>query len=87
MAPGPWNESRSLVGHLDPQELGLRGCREPHGAAWGAMADRVGDDFGISEHAVQRYIAAVFSKLGLPVGAEGHRRVLAVLTYIGAQES
>ena len=51
------------------------------------MADRVGDDFGISEHAVQRYIAAVFSKLGLPVGAEGHRRVLGVLTYIGAQES
>jgi DNA-binding NarL/FixJ family response regulator len=41
---------------------------------------------GISEHAVPRYIAAVFGKLGLRADAEGHRRVLAVLAYIRAQE-
>jgi DNA-binding NarL/FixJ family response regulator len=47
----------------------------------------IATELGISEHALQRYIAGIFSKLGLPVGAEGHRRVLAVLTYIRAQES
>jgi DNA-binding NarL/FixJ family response regulator len=41
---------------------------------------------GISEHAVPRYIAGVFGKLDLRAGAEGHRRVLAVLAYIRAQE-
>jgi DNA-binding NarL/FixJ family response regulator len=41
----------------------------------------------ISEHALQRDIAGVFDKLDLPGGAEGHRRVLAVLTYIRAQET
>jgi DNA-binding NarL/FixJ family response regulator len=46
----------------------------------------IAGDLGISEHALRRDIAGVFDKLGLPVGAEGHRRVLAVLTYIRAQE-
>jgi DNA-binding NarL/FixJ family response regulator len=46
----------------------------------------IADDLGISEHALRRDIAGVFDKLDLPVGAEGHRRVLAVLTYIRAQE-
>jgi DNA-binding NarL/FixJ family response regulator len=47
----------------------------------------IATDLGISEHALQRDIAAIFNKLGLPVGAEGHRRVLAVLTYIRAQDT
>jgi DNA-binding NarL/FixJ family response regulator len=55
------------------------------GMAEGRSNLAIATDLGISEHAVQRHIAAVFSKLGLPVGAEGHRRVLAVLAYIGAQ--
>jgi DNA-binding NarL/FixJ family response regulator len=47
----------------------------------------IASDLGIGEHALQRDITAVFDKLDLPVGAEGHRRVLAVLTYIRAQET
>jgi DNA-binding NarL/FixJ family response regulator len=47
----------------------------------------IATDLGISEHALQRDIAAIFNKLDLPVGAEGHRRVLAVLTYIRAQDT
>jgi DNA-binding NarL/FixJ family response regulator len=46
----------------------------------------IATDLGISEHALQRDVAGIFSKLDLPAGAEGHRRVLAVLTYIRAQE-
>jgi len=40
----------------------------------------------ISEHSLQRHIGSVFAKLDLPVSSEGHRRVLAVLTYLRAQE-
>jgi DNA-binding NarL/FixJ family response regulator len=41
---------------------------------------------GISEHAVQRHIGRLLAKLDLPLESEGHRRVLAVLTYLRAQE-
>jgi DNA-binding NarL/FixJ family response regulator len=57
------------------------------GMAEGRSNSTIATDLGISEHALQRCIAGVFSKLELPVGAEGHRRVLAVLAYIRAQES
>jgi DNA-binding NarL/FixJ family response regulator len=67
---------------LSERELGVLA-----GMAEGRSNLAIATDLGISEHAVQRYIAAVFRKLDLPVGAEGHRRVLAVLTYIRAQES
>ena len=67
---------------LSERELGVLA-----GMAEGRSNLAIATDLGLSEHAVKRYIAAVFSKLDLPVGAEGHRRVLAVLTYIRAQES
>jgi DNA-binding NarL/FixJ family response regulator len=41
---------------------------------------------GLSEHTLQRVLTSIFDKLGLGVDAEGHRRVLAVLTYLRAQE-
>jgi len=37
----------------------------------------------VSERAVERHVTAIFGKLGLPAGAGDHRRVLAVLTYLG----
>ena len=46
--------------------------------------DRPG--LGISEPALQRHIARLLSKLDIPADAVGHRRVLAVLTYLGAQD-
>ena len=36
----------------------------------------------LGPHALERHLTAVFDKLGLPPSAEGHRRVLAVLTYL-----
>jgi hypothetical protein len=35
---------------------------------------------------LQRDLAGIFSRLHLPVVAEGHRRGLAVVTYIRAEE-
>ena len=36
----------------------------------------------ISERAVEKYIASIFSKFGLPPSNSDHRRVLAVLRYL-----
>ena len=41
---------------------------------------------GLSEHTVERVVTAIFEKLGLRGDIEGHRRVLAVLIYLRAQE-
>ena len=77
-------ERRRRGGPLDalsPRELDVLA-----GMAEGRSNLTIASELGISEHAVHRYIAGIFTKLDLPVGAEGHRRVLAVLTYIRAQE-
>jgi DNA-binding NarL/FixJ family response regulator len=37
----------------------------------------------ISERAVEKHVTSIFSKLKLPQTAEDHRRVLAVLTFLG----
>jgi DNA-binding NarL/FixJ family response regulator len=37
----------------------------------------------ISERAVEKRVTSIFSKLNLPQTAEDHRRVLAVLTFLG----
>jgi DNA-binding NarL/FixJ family response regulator len=78
-------ERRRRGGPLDDlteRELGVLA-----GMADGRSNLSIANDLGISEHALQRDVAAIFGKLELPVGVEGHRRVLAVLAYIRAQES
>jgi DNA-binding NarL/FixJ family response regulator len=78
-------ERRRRGGPLD--SLSERELDVLAGMAEGRSNLAIANDLGISEHALQRDVAGIFSKLDLPVDAEGHRRVLAVLTYIRAQES
>lgn len=54
-----------------------------------AMAEGLGnkqiaDRLVVSVGAVERHVTAIFEKLGLSAGDGGHRRVLAVLRYLGA---
>jgi DNA-binding NarL/FixJ family response regulator len=37
----------------------------------------------VSERAVERHVTSIFGKLGLAAGQDDHRRVLAVLAYLG----
>jgi serine/threonine-protein kinase PknK len=39
----------------------------------------------LSQRTVETHIASLLAKLGIDLGAEGHRRVLAVLAFLDAQ--
>jgi DNA-binding NarL/FixJ family response regulator len=49
------------------------------GRSNGAIADRI----FVSERAVEKHISNIFTKLALPPSDSDHRRVLAVLAYLG----
>jgi DNA-binding NarL/FixJ family response regulator len=51
------------------------------------MANRaIAAALGVSENTIERRLPRIFERLELPAGGDGHRRVLAVLSYLRAQE-
>ena len=84
---------------LDPevvsQMVGRRRVKDPLGEltprerevlrvmAEGRSNHAIAETLVISERAVEKHVTSIFSKLNLPQTAEAHRRVLAVLTFLG----
>jgi DNA-binding NarL/FixJ family response regulator len=50
--------------------------------AEGRRNKAIGERLAISQHAVQKHVSAIFTKLGLPAGEDDDRRILAVLAYV-----
>ncbi|GAA2246627.1 MULTISPECIES: response regulator transcription factor [Kitasatospora] len=71
--------SRRSVDGLSPREREVLGLMA-EGRSNGAIADRL----VVTERAIEKHVANIFLKLDLPVSAADHRRVLAVLRYLGA---
>ena len=44
----------------------------------------IGLELGISSSAIEKHVKQIFAKLDLPPAGEDHRRVLAVLAYLGS---
>jgi DNA-binding NarL/FixJ family response regulator len=53
--------------------------------AEGRSNSAIAKELWISEGAVEKNVRGILAKLNLPVSEESHRRVLAVLTYLGAR--
>jgi DNA-binding NarL/FixJ family response regulator len=77
---GLLNASRhtSALGTLTAREHDILALMA-EGRTNSAIAGRL----GVSERAVEKHIGNIFSKLGLPRSDSDHRRVLAVLAYLG----
>jgi DNA-binding NarL/FixJ family response regulator len=85
---------------LDPevvsQMLGRRRIKDPlaeltsrERTVLGLMAEgrsnrAIADTLVISERAVEKHVTSIFTKLNLPPAAADHRRVLAVLAFLGS---
>jgi DNA-binding NarL/FixJ family response regulator len=55
--------------------------------AEGRSNQGIAERLGVSERAVQKHITSIFSKLGLALSDDDHRRVLAVLAFLRAHPS
>ena len=52
--------------------------------AEGRSNQGIAERLEISERGVQKHVTSILDKLGIPAGADDHRRVLAVLTFLRA---
>ncbi len=72
---------RRRAGPLD--QLSERACEVLALMAEGRSNAGIAERLFLAEKTVEGYVGAIFGKLGLEAAADDHRRVLAVLTYLG----
>ncbi|AUG78242.1 LuxR family transcriptional regulator [Kitasatospora sp. MMS16-BH015] len=71
--------SRTTVAELSPREREVLGLM-----AEGRSNSAIATHLVVTERAIEKHVANIFLKLDLPVSSDNHRRVLAVLRYLGA---
>jgi DNA-binding NarL/FixJ family response regulator len=69
---------RDPLAELSPREREVLGLM-----AEGRTNTAIGRRLVISQGAVEKHISSIFTKLGLPPSGDDHRRVMAVLTWLG----
>jgi DNA-binding NarL/FixJ family response regulator len=87
MALDPDAVSQLVAGHDDESPLAQLSARER--AVLARMAEGrtnagIASDMEISPSGVEKHVASIFAKLGLPPADTAHRRVLAVVAWLGA---
>ncbi|WP_183344895.1 response regulator transcription factor [Conexibacter arvalis] len=65
---------------LTPREREVLGLM-----AEGRSNSAIAEELVVTERAVEKHVTSIFGKLDLPPAAQDHRRVLAVLRYLGAR--
>jgi DNA-binding NarL/FixJ family response regulator len=74
--------SRHPLASLTPRELDVLALM-----AEGRSNAAIAAELVVSDGAVEKHINSIFAKLGLPPADRDHRRVLAVLRYLGADQT
>ena len=69
---------RDPLSTLSPREREVLGLM-----AEGRTNTAIGRNLVITQGAVEKHISSIFTKLGLPPSGDDHRRVMAVLTWLG----
>ena len=72
-------DNRGPLGELTPRELEVLTLM-----AEGRSNTGIGLELGISASAIEKHVKQVFMKLDLPPSDSDHRRVLAVLKFLGS---
>ena len=72
-------DNRGPLAELTPREREVLALM-----AEGRSNTGIGVELGISSSAIEKHVKQVFIKLDLPPSDEDHRRVLAVLAYLGS---
>jgi DNA-binding NarL/FixJ family response regulator len=67
------------IDQLTPREREVLGLM-----AEGRSNSGIAEQLVVTERAVEKHVTSIFSKLQLPAASEDHRRVLAVLAYLGS---
>jgi DNA-binding NarL/FixJ family response regulator len=86
MALDPEAVSQLVAGHDEHGPLAQLSTRER--AVLALMAEGrtnhgIADELEITPSGVEKHVASIFAKLGLPPAESAHRRVLAVVTWLG----
>jgi len=86
MALDPEAVSQLVAGHDDNGPLAQHSTRER--AVLALMAEGrtnhgIAQELDITPSGVEKHVASIFAKLGLPPAESAHRRVLAVVTWLG----